>query len=158
MVLPLNHPAVAENPNALYETAHDALIECLAARGVETHRDGKTDGSSPHRGPFFCFARRHSLDVLRGADKLVGSAQRRSRTAVLQHGSVMFERRFEQQPAAAIRESASIHADDLRVPFAEAMARMAGVAVELGPWSAAELALAEELIAKYSGEAWTRRI
>ncbi|MCK4661148.1 MAG: lipoate--protein ligase, partial [Phycisphaerae bacterium] len=89
ITLPLKHPLLAGGGNALYEIAHDALMECLKERGVQTHRSDMTDGSGPARGPFFCFVRRHRLDVMLGGGKLAGSAQRRTRKAVLQHGSIM---------------------------------------------------------------------
>ena len=46
----------------------------------------------PVRQPFLCFQRRSPGDVLVGETKVAGSAQRRSRGAVLQHGSVLLAR------------------------------------------------------------------
>ena len=158
VVLPVHHPLIAANPNVLYELAHDALIECLRRRGVETHRDGPTDGSGPAKGPFFCFARRHRLDVLLGEHKLAGSAQRRNRSAVLQHGSIMFERRFEQQPAAVVPPAVQLQPDDFRELFVAAFARRTGCDGVPGRWSPAELAAADGLVAKYAGTGWTRRV
>ena len=157
IALPLNHNLVASGPNVLYDIAHDVLVECLGARGLLTHRDAETDGSGPARGPFFCFARRHRLDVLVGDQKLAGSAQRRTQTAVLQHGSIMFERRYTQQPAATVCDAVAMQPDDLRRPFAEAFARRTGLEPVPGSWTEAELDLAAELTAKYAGREWTRR-
>jgi len=42
--------------------------------------------------PFLCFQRRSPGDVLVGSTKVAGSAQRRCRDAVLQHGSVLLAR------------------------------------------------------------------
>jgi len=158
IALPLDHPTVATGPNTLYEMAHDALIECLQSRGVRTHREGETDGFGAGRGPFFCFASRHRLDVLVGDDKLAGSSQRRTQNAVLQHGSIVFEIRYDQQPAATVRGATAMEPDDLRRPFTAAFARRAGLSAVPGCWTEAELALAGQLIAKYAGPEWTRRV
>ena len=157
LVFPLDHPLLADGPNVLYETAHDALMECLEQRGVPTQRQDKTDESGPAKGPFFCFARRHRLDILIGDDKLAGSAQRRTRKAVLQHGSIMFERRYTQQPAAAVRNVAALEPDHLRRPFADAFTRRTDLRAVPGQWTEVELALAADLTSKYAGDAWTRR-
>ena len=157
ITLPADHPLLADGPNALYEIVHDALMECLAERGVETRRGSETDGSGPGRGPFFCFARRHLLDVFLGDGKLAGSAQRRTRNAVLQHGSIIFEVRYDQQPAAPIRQVALLEPDDLRRPFADAVAGRGRLSAALGQWTASELALAGDLVAQYAGRSWTRR-
>ncbi|MCP4590746.1 MAG: lipoate--protein ligase family protein [bacterium] len=158
IALPLGHALLAPGPTVLYELAHDALIECLREHGVETNRDGVTDGSGPARGPFFCFARRHRLDVLLGPDKLAGSAQRRTGHAVLQHGSIMFESRFTPQPGATIPVAAGLTPENLGPVFAETFARPAKLPIEPGEWSAAEQNLAQELHEKYAGENWTRRV
>jgi len=42
--------------------------------------------------PFLCFQRHHPGDVLIGENKLLGSAQRRRRNAMLQHGSLLWQR------------------------------------------------------------------
>lgn len=45
--------------------------------------------AGPGAAPFLCFQRRSAEDILIGEHKVVGSAQRRSRTALLQHGSIL---------------------------------------------------------------------
>ena len=157
ITLPASHPLLTDGPNTLYEVAHDALMECLAARGIETRLNPDTDGSGPRRGPFFCFARRQRLDVLLREGKLAGSAQRRTRKAVLQHGSIMFDVRYRQQPAASIRQAAPVGPDDLRGPFADALARRSSLSTAPGPWTASELTLTGDLISKYAGDDWTQR-
>ncbi|UCG16294.1 MAG: lipoate--protein ligase family protein [Phycisphaerales bacterium] len=157
LVLPARHDMIRHGATRLYEIAHDALIACLSDAGVHARRSGQTDGSTPTRGPFFCFARRHCLDVLAGDDKLAGSAQRRTRRAVLQHGSIMFERRFEQQPTAAIRRMLPMSVDDFARHWVIALGDVTGMRFEIGAWAGAELALAAELTAKYTGDEWTRK-
>ena len=52
----------------------------------------RESGQSPERQPFLCFQRRAPGDVLVKGEKIAGSAQRRCRGAVLQHGSVLLAR------------------------------------------------------------------
>ena len=154
--LPMDHPLAGRGPNRLYELVHDALIRCLQDHSVQATYCGETDDSGPSKGPFYCFARRHRLDLLIGADKVAGSAQRRTREAVLQHGSIIVQRRFEQQPAAALAPL-GVNVWQLRKGLPAALATVAGMIVEDGSWTAQELELADELAEKYADDAWTKR-
>jgi lipoate-protein ligase A len=100
LTLPTDHPLIHRNPNRLYELAHDAIINCLSSLGLNAARCGLTDDSGAARGPFFCFQRRHCYDLLLDGDKIAGSAQRRTRHAILQHGSIVLANRFSQHPTA----------------------------------------------------------
>lgn len=157
IALPVGHPLLQGGATRLYQHAHDAVIAALRPLRVAASRCGITDDSGAARGPFFCFERRHCLDVLSGGDKLAGSAQRRTKDAVLQHGSIVLGNRFNQQATAT-----------MDVPFDEALAQViecyprefeqvCGIGLELGTWSAAELALAADVEPKYAGTDWTRR-
>ncbi|NOT00933.1 MAG: lipoate--protein ligase family protein [Phycisphaerales bacterium] len=156
LVLPIHHPSIAGRPTRLYEIVHEALIRCLSAAGVMSTISGLDDGSSPTRGPFFCFARRHPLDVVIRDAKLAGSAQRRTREAVLQHGSIIVARRFDQQPAATLIRS-GIDTHHLRKTLPQAIASALGAQWSITERSNDELALADELSAKYADAAWTLR-
>jgi len=96
------HPLAAKR-HRLYRTVHETLIEALAELGIAAtlhgtranHR-GAEDASFESRGspardrpPFLCFGRRSNEDVVFEGTKIAGSAQRRRRGAVLQHGSVL---------------------------------------------------------------------
>ena len=89
LALPLDYPLVADDSHGLYPLAHEAVTEALNALDLDAARCGFTDDSSPTRGPFFCFERRHEYDLLVGGGKITASAQRRTRTALLQHGSII---------------------------------------------------------------------
>jgi len=154
LTLPSDHPLLARGPKRLYELAHDAVIACLSERGLEPRRGCETDDSGAARGPFFCFARRHRYDVLIGDDKVAGSAQRRTRTAVLQHGSIILQRRYVQQPAAT---AGAVSPRELAERFAMKLATETGCRTQPGPWTGAELHTMGELAAKYAGREWVRR-
>jgi len=157
LTLPLDHPLLAKGPNHLYELAHDAVIACLDKLGLTSKRCGVTDESGAAKGPFFCFARRHCYDVLLGDDKLAGSAQRRTRSAVLQHGSIILGNRYAQQPTAEAHVEYEAAVDKLRQALPAKLAAQIGLAIAPGDWRADELAAAEPYIAKYAGDDWTRR-
>ncbi len=157
LVLPLDHPMLLAGPNALYALAHDAVISCLNLYGAKAWRGCESDGSSASRGPFFCFARRHCYDVLVDRDKIAGSAQRRTRTAVLQHGSIIAGSRFDQQPTALVAWDVSATINRLRGDFAAALMDATGHTAAPGGWTVDELARAEDLLIKYAGSEWTRR-
>ncbi len=152
LTLPHSHELLSGGPNRLYESAHDAIIACLAEAGVEAWRGCQAADSGAAKGPFFCFARRHPLDVLIGPDKVAGSAQRRTRTTVLQHGSIILERGYDQQPAAQARVAA--------VQLAESFASALGAAtgrIEVAHWTDDEYRSTDDLTSKYHGREWTRR-
>ena len=157
LALPVSHPLLTGNAARLYELVHDALIDTLSLLNVRTQRCGFTDDSSAGRGPFFCFDRRHCLDVLLDGQKLAGSAQRRAPQAVLQHGSIILSNRYQQHHVASITEHIDLDDQALLRPFIDALEQRLDVKLEEGEWSENELARAEDLAAKYGGEEWTRK-
>jgi lipoyl(octanoyl) transferase len=88
--VPPEHP-LAKRPTALYEGLHACLIEHLRRRGVESATRGESL-DFPQGEPFLCYSRGDQNDVLCRGDKIIGSAQRRRRGAVLQHGSILLKR------------------------------------------------------------------
>ena len=78
---------LALRPEVLYEAVHLALIQAFAAHGIATAMRGTSDRSAD--AAFLCFLRGDPRDILANGRKVVGSAQRRRRGAVLQHGSVL---------------------------------------------------------------------
>ena len=168
LTLPSHHELIAKGSNRLYELAHEAVVASLGSLGltaavgpalqsVEQQGRELAPDSSPTRGPFFCFERRHRYDVLIGEGKVAGSAQRRTHKATLQHGSIILGNRYAQQATAAPRlpfDDAILH---LRSGFVEQLAKVTAAQCRPGDWSAEELAAAQELIGKYAGDAWTKR-
>lgn len=77
----------AHKTERLYEEAHGAIITAFRSIGVPAafRSDGSTDT------PFLCFLRADPRDIIVNGHKVVGSAQRRRRGAILQHGSVLLE-------------------------------------------------------------------
>jgi lipoate-protein ligase A len=153
--LPLSHGLLRGGAVKLYARMHEAMIAALGPATTAVLR-GSIVNEQAQRGPFFCFSREHADDVVIGRDKLAGSAQRRTRTAVLQHGSLILERRFEQQACASAGAAAS-DIDALMSRICRALESAETVRVERGSWTEAELKLGDEYRGKYADLAWTRR-
>ena len=80
---------------ALYRSVHESIRDGLVALGWNAKLAEHCTCSPMNRGenePFLCFHRRSPVDIVVGESKVVGSAQRRSRTGLLQHGSLLVNR------------------------------------------------------------------
>ncbi|MGO9107919.1 MAG: biotin/lipoate A/B protein ligase family protein [Thermoguttaceae bacterium] len=89
IVLPGAH-RLADHRDDLYQAVHGCLIEALKRLGITARLCAAADKIETAREPFLCFQRRASGDVLIGETKICGSAQRRRKGAVLQHGSLLW--------------------------------------------------------------------
>ncbi len=157
LAIPNEHELLSSGANRLYELAHDAIIACLNQMNIESNRCGTTDDSTPTRGPFFCFERRHCYDVVTGLQKIAGSAQRRTRQAMLQHGSIVFGNRFDQHKVAEVDRPFLETIEQISREFPSQLANVTGETLEIGNWLEAELDAAAQLISKYAGDEWTKR-
>ncbi|MBC7819878.1 MAG: lipoate--protein ligase [Planctomycetaceae bacterium] len=84
--LPPSHP-LAQQPSQLYEQIHAVFVKWLSEFGVAVAPRGR-DSNRPDE-PFLCFLREAAPDLVVKGHKVLGSAQRRRRGAVLQHGSLL---------------------------------------------------------------------
>jgi lipoate-protein ligase A len=76
----------------LYEAFHAALVQVFSHCGVPARLCTAAEQPASADEPFLCFQRRAVGDLLVGDAKLVGSAQRRHRQGLLQHGSILWQR------------------------------------------------------------------
>ena len=88
-VVPAGHHLAAE-PGTLYEVVHEAIIALLARHGILARMRQKSERLKDTA--FLCFGRGDPRDVLVDGHKILGSAQRRRRGAILQHGSLLLRR------------------------------------------------------------------
>lgn len=96
----------AREPTALYEVVHGAILEVLAQSGVQAAlrgEDRKMDNE-----PFLCFVRGDRNDIVLNGQKVVGSAQRRRRGAVLQHGSLILKASPHAEELPGVNDLASV--------------------------------------------------
>jgi lipoate-protein ligase A len=108
--------------------------------------------------PFLCFQRRSEGDVVAAGVKIGGSAQRRSRGAVLQHGSVLLGRSAAapELPSIADLTSAPPNNDQLIAAWREMLQRRLGLVFE--PHSLGEIrraACVKLADNKYAADRWT---
>jgi len=158
LIVPAEHP-LAIHRDRLYEVVHGSLIEAAAELDVSAGLCGSPDGTQAGDDRFLCFQRRTPGDVLVGAAKIAGSAQRRRRGAVLQHGSVLLQRSTAAGELAGL-EDVTGHGhlgDDLADAW---LAKMSGQIATT--WHHTHLwghprRLADELArTKYASDEWTR--
>ncbi len=170
LILPAAHP-LARQSQQLYMAVHDAFIAALNPL-IATQKSSWTlrrlDEASKlpaSQEPFLCFSRRACGDVVlidkNGTQsKLLGSAQRRHRGAILQHGSLLLEKSdFAPELAGwldltGIPVSIQALISSLTVSIAGALS--ARVLLEQFP---CELQSTAEGLAnsKYGGATWTKR-
>jgi len=174
VLLPASHP-LARDTQALYDALHAALIESL--QGVIARENPtwqavpclSSSSISAGQEPFLCFERRFLGDILLRGDatscpanehKVVGSAQRRRRGVVLQHGSILLGRSPLAPELSGIREISGI---ELQVehmlatlPAAIAEALRLDLYPEVLPTQF--LGVAKQIMHdKYLSDSWTKR-
>ena len=128
LIVPRGHPFCELRPVETYRLIHEALIAALEDAGIT---GGELQPVSTSEGRGVCFVEPAQFDVVRGADKLAGAAQRRSRSGFLHQGSVQkvpltpdFGPRFAAHLADAVKVVPSIEACALALAEAEALAAM----------------------------------
>jgi lipoate-protein ligase A len=175
--------APVPNPSQLYRLAHHAILAALAEFSVDAPRiERRLNGDasalrlrgdvtilnpqssilnprSTHPDPFLCFGRGDPNDIVLGSHKIVGSAQRRRRGAVLQHGSVLLRRsrHAEEYPGVLDLTGWDLSLDRLSEQIGRGIAESLG-----GQWIEGQLSTVEEYLAerlareKYALLTWGR--
>jgi lipoate-protein ligase A len=138
---------------------HHLLRTVLSDRGVESRV--VACGEEVKRGEVLCFLHHTAGDLAMGESKVAGSAQRKMRGALLQHGSLLL-RRSEFAPELlgmcdlANRElfTSKQLAEALTAKFAENV----GATIEPADWTAAERDRTAAIrAAKYANAEWNGR-
>lgn len=160
LVLPRAHPA-AQRASDLYRSVHAALAALLVEAGFAARlRGGPGPDDSARFRPFLCFTGRDPADIVIGAWKVLGSAQRRRPGAVLQHGSLLLARsdRTPELPGlggvAGDRPSASVWSRRFRQRLPAALGLEPAVAAPTPAEATRAAELARQL---YASPDWTRR-
>jgi lipoate-protein ligase A len=150
-----------EIASKLYDAAHETLIETLATLGVtaslfRTSSDSCGSGSKNNKTePFLCFERWTCGDVVCRNAKIAGSAQRRRRGAVLQHGSVLLATSTAAPSLPGIAELTGRHlaADELATAWKAPLLNRISAMGYPGKLSAQEHERAAELAKERFGAA-----
>lgn len=159
LAIPRAHP-LAEDATRLYEAVHEALVRVLAAHGLAASRCTESHSAAPATQPFLCFQRRMRGDVLLGGVKICGSAQRRRRGAILQHGSLLLARSPYAPELSGILETGKMTTDtmNLAADWAREIGRNLSLALISGDLSPAEREAVRRLEGeKYAHALWIRR-
>jgi lipoate-protein ligase A len=167
LAVPERHP-LAANRLRTYRAVHHALIAALGRWGIEAGMltcstaapgcAGAGGTPAPQREPFLCFQRRSPGDVLVGCVKVAGSAQRRCRGAVLQHGSLLFARSTAAPELDGLKEltGKALDAEEFIEAWLEELGSVLAVAWRREDFAEGPRRRAASLLAeKYSAAAWT---
>ncbi|MFM7071400.1 MAG: biotin/lipoate A/B protein ligase family protein [Planctomycetota bacterium] len=150
-ISPQSPSAPTESP-AMRLTADGTTYEGPSGRPRELPDGNET--------AFLCFERRSPGDVLVAGMKVGGSAQRRNRGALLQHGSVLLRRSpfAPELPGIAELTGVIIEPNDLRERWCERLATRLALRWRIDRLTDAERENADSLgCGKFGGEAWTNR-
>ena len=123
--VPAGHP-LSREPHRIYTAVHERIIALLADFGATaTFRGAARPDLS---GKFLCFGRGDDFDVVMCGQKILGSAQRRRKGAILQHGSLILARSEFAPEFAGLSDLAgrAISAGELLAQLPEAIANLLG--------------------------------
>jgi lipoate-protein ligase A len=159
--VPAGHP-LAESPTQIYDRVHERFVAALREQGIEAALRG--EALAGREGTFLCFGRGDPHDIVLRGHKILGSAQRRRRGAVLQHGSLLI-RRSEHAPqfpglndlVPDKREAEAIVNAEFITELSRAIGSLLGAIEEWDAYPAAAEQRAEALLPKYRALTWTRR-
>lgn len=161
-----------------YCQAHRAVIAAISRLGGEAGRlslcDPDRDGNAPPVEPFLCFQRRADGDLLvegphpgavisesvRGRFKVCGSAQRKRRGALLQHGGVLLAQSLHapELPGLAELGVLSTTAAELTPVLVDQLAEALDLRPAPGLLNATETLSAERLASeKHATAEWIKR-
>ena len=152
----------ATSSTTLYDAFHKTLLEALATFAVvgRLFEADAGDAEKPRSSAFLCFERRTPGDVLCENQKICGSAQRRRRGALLQHGSVLLHTSRHAPELRGIAEitGGDLSAAELAMTWAGLLARELGFRLERSALSSPEHALAAQFARdQFQSAVWTNR-
>jgi len=151
---------VRSDPLSLYDAFHTTLVDELATFGISALVCPESLQRSGQAEPFLCFKRRSRGDVLIDDAKIAGSAQRRHKKALLQHGSVLLQKSISSPELEGIEDIASvpIRPRDLALRWAQRVSERLGLSLASGTPTDEEYVAAGNLVReKFAHERWTCR-
>lgn len=145
---------------SLYRHTHDAIAKAIGTLGVRAIPFAQTGRRAVADEAFLCFQRRTDDDLIVSGYKVLGSAQRRGKRALLQHGSLLLRAssRAPQVPGifdlGAAVESVPVIADRIAAELSEQW----GILWHPGPWTAQERQRSEQVACdRFDCETWLLR-
>jgi lipoate-protein ligase A len=178
LTLPPSQP-LTRDATTLYTAVHHALIQCLAPRLASAKLpewrlslNSQPSRLAPDEEPFLCFERRACGDLLLESQdsaatksaplayKILGSAQRRRRGAILQHGSLLIarSRAAPELPGWLELTGESLPLDELVAGVVRQLVELLGVDSKPTELPAAIRGAARKIERdRYSSRSWTAR-
>jgi lipoyl(octanoyl) transferase len=138
---------------------HESLLDTFAEFGIEASLCGETKSERTSE-PFLCFQRRSCLDVLVSDCKVVGSAQRRHRGALLQHGSILLARSSAAESLPGLSElcTTAISPLDLASCWSRSLCQRLDFEFTTSELTQSELLMSDRIEAdRFTRDGWTRR-
>jgi lipoate-protein ligase A len=163
LVMPTGEVGAGGASHELYRDVHFTLLACLADFGVKAYRFGDSGSAKPNAEggePFLCFQRRTDDDLIVDGYKVLGSAQRRGRGGLLQHGSLLLESSPAAPQLPGVRELTGrrLTFDEFSGRFAKRLGSVFDVTWKPGNLFEDELSSIEsQLKGKFASESWTNR-
>ncbi len=167
---------IPEKITESYRVICQGIIKGLDKLGIKAGffdiKDNPGSGYYSSRADF-CFAKHSKYDVLVDRKKLVGSAQRRKKGIILQHGSIILGIDQQKnlyllkkgincfQEAVSLKEilGYSISFEEVSQVLIEGFKLALGISFESGELTSQELKLAESLkTEKYTQDSWSNRL
>ncbi len=137
---------------------HALIAEALRSLGVVA-RLHEVPAEEPN--PFvLCFQHFTPGDLLLGSAKIVGSAQRRQRRALLQHGAILLAASPSTPILPGIREltGQALTAAEICPSVQQAFVRQTGWHLVEAEWTATEQQRLQKLVtSKYTQDSWNRK-
>lgn len=159
LALPVAHPLAAD-ATFLYHAVHEALCATMAQWDVSLAVRDASEALPADRQPFLCFLRKTEGDVLCEGVKVGGSAQRRRRGAILQHGSLILARSPHAPEVSGIWEvtGKKLFHEPIPERWSQAIAGRLQLNLAVGKLSELELDAARTLaLEKYTAGSWTEK-
>lgn len=155
--------SIAKANAELYDIVHIAIRSGLAEQGIEVELYEAPDDEvvkASKADPFLCFQRRAVGDIICDGAKVGGSAQRRLKNALIQHGSLLLSQSAFSPELAGLKEKSGVvvSVDLLIDEVAKRLAAALELELSAGEVSASEIRRAEEIAReKFGCDDWTTR-
>ena len=137
---------------------HHLITRALKRFGAETR--SVVCGEERKLGDVLCFLDQTAGDLLADGAKVVGSAQRKHRGAILQHGGILLARSEFAPQLPGLRETHGIHPTpvEVAVAVAEEFTHGTGWLLEPGEWTHTERELRTQFESdRYGNAVWNEK-
>ena len=179
---PIDHPHLRQDVLSSYRYLSDGLIQGVENLGIQTSAQPKGKSTPSESEDPVCFVAPNAYEITSGGKKLLGSAQVRRKSALLQHGTLPLYGDLSRICEVLVYEDDAAREDAARVvherattveqilgrqitwesaarAMVEGFTQALGIEFTESQPTSQELQRAEELLAEqYASPAWTERI